>query len=204
MAGGPLQALKLLLAPAAWRLLRATVRVVPPVPAPATGPRIFACLHRDILPAILHVRAARPVLMVSASPDGDILVRTLGGRDYGYVRGSGEEHGSRAFVALCRAVEEGRSAGLAVDGPKGPFGVVRDGVIQLARRTGAPIVPLRATARRALVLGTWDRTVVPLPGGIVRLETGASLAVGRDADEADLDRVRAALQAFFGVGEEKP
>jgi len=201
MGAGAVQRLKLLLAPPAWRLLRATVRVEPSAPPPAPGPRIFACLHRDILPAILHVRAARPVLMISASADGDILVRTLGARDYGYVRGSGEEHGSRAFVALCRAVEEGRSAGLAVDGPKGPFGLVRDGVIQLARRTGAPILPLRATARRALVLGTWDRTVVPLPGGRVSLETGAPLTVPREADEAELARVRAALQAFFGVGE---
>ncbi len=120
MGAGPVQGLKLLLAPLGWRLLRATVRVVPPSPPPVSGPRIFACLHRDILPAILHVRAARPVLMVSSSPDGDILVRTLGERDYGFVRGSGEEHGGRAFVALCRAVEEGRARGWRWTGPRGP------------------------------------------------------------------------------------
>ena len=94
----PLQRAKLLLAPLGWRLLTTTVRVRPARPAAPPGPCIFACLHRDILPAILHVRDRRPVLMVSASPDGDILVRTLGERDYGFVRGSSEGGGGRALV----------------------------------------------------------------------------------------------------------
>ncbi|MFO7607756.1 MAG: DUF374 domain-containing protein [Candidatus Krumholzibacteriia bacterium] len=198
------QALKLACAPPLWRLLRRTVRLVPPAPPAGAGPRIFACLHRDILPAILHVRSCRPVLMVSSSPDGDILVRTLGEDEFGFVRGSGEEHGSRAFLSLCRLVEDGRSAGLAVDGPKGPYGIVRDGVLHLARRTGAPIVPLRAEARGALVLRTWDRTVVPLPGGRVTVTAGQPLALARDADSAALAGVRARLGAFFGVAAGEP
>lgn len=198
------QALKLACAPPLWHLLRRSVRLAPPPPPPGAGPRIFACLHRDILPAILYVRPCRPVLMVSSSPDGDILVRTLGEDDFGFVRGSGEEHGSRAFLSLCRLVEEGRCAGLAVDGPKGPYGIVRDGVLHLARRTGAAIVPLRAEAPRALVLATWDRTVVPLPGGRVTVTAGEPLAVARDANGAALAQVRARLEAFFGVAEGKP
>ena len=195
------QALKLALAPLGWALLRRTVRVEGPAPS---GPCIYACLHRDILPAILYVRPTRPVLMVSSSPDGDILVRTLGERDFGFVRGSGEEHGGRAFLALCRLVEEGRSAGLAVDGPKGPFGQVRDGVILLARRTGVPIVPLRARVRGAIGLDTWDRTVVPLPLARVRMLAGAPLSVPRDADESETARIRSALAAGFGLREESP
>jgi lysophospholipid acyltransferase (LPLAT)-like uncharacterized protein len=108
------------------------------------------------------------------------------------------------LIALCRLVEAGRSAGVAVDGPKGPFGLVRDGVIHLARRTGAPIVPLRADARSALTLGTWDRTLVPLPFLRVRMTAGGPLRVARDADEAAVAAVRARLQEFFGVAGEKP
>jgi lysophospholipid acyltransferase (LPLAT)-like uncharacterized protein len=199
-----LQSWKLLLAPPAWAALRATMRLAPRRAPRAEGPVLYACLHRDILPAIVHVASARPVLMVSDSPDGDILVRTLGTRHYDFVRGSSEEHGERALIALCRLVEAGRSAGVAVDGPKGPFGLVRDGVIHLARRTGAPIVPLRADARSALTLGTWDRTLVPLPFLRVRMTAGGPLRVARDADEAAVAAVRARLQEFFGVAGEKP
>ena len=49
----PLQRAKLLLGPVGWWLLRTTVRVRPALPDAPAGPCIFACLHRDILPAII-------------------------------------------------------------------------------------------------------------------------------------------------------
>ncbi|MCB1184883.1 DUF374 domain-containing protein [bacterium] len=195
-----LQGLKLLLAPPAWRGLAASLRLAgPPVPA-GGGPRIFACLHRDILGAILHVAPARPTLLVSSSPDGDILIRTLGTACYGYVRGATGDNGARAFVALRRELEAGRSIGVAVDGPKGPFGVIHDGGLQLARLTGAPLAPLRMAAARARVLATWDRTVVPLPFSRVRIDAGPELRVADDG--ASVAAARAELAAFFGVEEE--
>lgn len=51
-----LQALKLALAPPVWRLLTASWRCNETAlgPRPDAGPVIFACLHRDILPAIRY------------------------------------------------------------------------------------------------------------------------------------------------------
>ncbi len=37
---------------------------------------------------------------------------------------------------------------MAVDGPKGPFGVINEGAMQLSRLSGAPVVPLLAVAKR--------------------------------------------------------
>jgi len=169
-----LQGLKLALAPPAWTLLRRLTRVgawsddqVEPA-----GPYIFACLHCDILPTIMFVQPAHPALLISHSPDGEILVRTLKGDGYRFVRGATREGGGRALVGLRRELEAGHSVGVAVDGPKGPFGAIHEGILHLARITGAPIIPLRAVCERALVLDTWDRTVVPLPWGTVSMEIG--------------------------------
>jgi lysophospholipid acyltransferase (LPLAT)-like uncharacterized protein len=193
-----LQGLKLILAPPAWTLLAALAGVRPLDPAALpSGPVIFACLHRDILPAILYVRPARPALMVSPSPDGDILVRTLARRGYRFVRGATGEGGGRALVGLRREIEAGHPVGLAVDGPKGPYGEIHEGVLHLARLTGAPVVPLRAVSRRALVLDTWDRTVVPVPWGRTRVEAAAPVVVGA---ESDTGAVRRDLTAFFEGG----
>ena len=194
-----LQGLKLILAPPAWTVLCKLVRLPThsPESTPVDGPWIFACLHRDILPAIMYVRPAHPALMVSHSPDGDILVKTLGSRGYRFVRGATGEGGGRALVGLRRELENGHSVGVAVDGPKGPYGAIHDGVLHLARLTGAPIVPLRAFNRHALVLGTWDRTVVPLPLGGTVIREGEPLRV---AGSEDHDRVRASLARYFGVG----
>lgn len=196
-----LQRLKLLLAPPVWRFLRASVSI-PPYSRAAEephGPIIFACLHRDILPAIMYVRSERPSLLVSNSPDGEILVKTLGNRDYRFVRGATGFEGGRALVLLRREIAAGRSVGVAVDGPEGPFGSIREGVLHLARMTGAPVVPLVAHAAGALVLDTWDRTVVPLPFRKVTMEQGPFLEIPSAAKEDDLKIYRETLAEFFGV-----
>jgi lysophospholipid acyltransferase (LPLAT)-like uncharacterized protein len=187
--------LKLRLAPPAWRVLSAGMRLRAEGDVPPPGALIFACLHRDILPALVHVRPWRPHLLVSNSPDGEILVRCLGERHYQFVRGATGLDGGRAFVRLRRVLEAGGAVGLAVDGPLGPYGQVRDGVLQLARLTGAPIVPLMVRAPRSLVLRTWDRTVVPLPLSTVTVRQGRPLRVA--PDDSDRDAVRAALLEFL-------
>jgi len=195
-----IQRLKLWTAPVGWRLLAATIRipVCHPDPLGDGRPVIFACLHRDIIPAILYVRPAHPSLLVSNSPDGEILIRSLGRASYGFVRGAAGEEGSRrAFLGMLRELRDGRSVGVAVDGPRGPFGTIRDGVLQLARRSGAAILPLVAGPRRALALKTWDRTVVPLPLSRVEVLVGEPLALARQATAHDVAALRQALHDFF-------
>jgi lysophospholipid acyltransferase (LPLAT)-like uncharacterized protein len=199
-----LQRWKLALAPVAWNLLKSSISVGEYVPGGelGDGPIIFACLHRDILPAIIFVRSARPALLVSDSPDGDILVKTLGQRDYRFVRGATGGDGRRALVLLRSELEAGHSVGLAVDGPEGPFGSIREGVLHLARMTGAPVAPLVARASRPVVLNTWDRTVVPVPFRKVKMEVGPVLRIPQDAGEPDMNIYRAGLAEFFDVVEE--
>lgn len=199
------QALKTALAPPLWRLLAGSWRLQPRLdPASLPSPVIFACLHRDILPAIRYVQPARPSLLVSNSPDGEILVRTLGRRNFSFVRGSTGSGGERALVGLRRKLEGAESIGIAVDGPKGPYGEVQDGVLLLARLTGVPILPLRAEPASAWILGTWDRTVVPHPGSTIRMVTAPALHCGRDATPEELQGLKEELSRFFatqGVGE---
>ena len=200
-----LQRWKLALAPGAWRFLRTTVvlREFSSGSDLGDGPIIFACLHRDILPAIMFVRSARPTLLVSDSPDGEILVKTLGRRDYRFVRGATGGDGRRALVLLRRELNAGHSVGLAVDGPEGPFGSIREGILHLARMTGAPVAPLIARTSHPLVLDTWDRTVVPMPFRRVEMEIGPILRIPHESGEQEMAGYLARLAEFFGV-EVKP
>ncbi|MCK9995404.1 MAG: DUF374 domain-containing protein [Candidatus Krumholzibacteria bacterium] len=199
-----LQRWKLALAPVVWHFLKSTVSVGEFVPRGnlGNGPVIFACLHRDILPAIMYVRGVRPALLVSDSPDGDILVKTLGRRDYRIVRGATGGDGRRALVLLRRELEAGHSVGLAVDGPEGPFGSIREGVLHLARMTGAPVAPLVARASHPLVLNTWDRTVVPIPFRKVEVDIGPVIWISQDSRDVDMKKHLAGLAEFFDVAEE--
>lgn len=172
------QRLKFQLTPWIFRGLTASVRVErrqAPQPGPAT---IFASLHRDMIPAIIGVAPYRPVLLVSRSDDGEILIRTLASRGYGFVRGSTGKEGGAAFRSLLSQLAAGRSIGIAVDGPRGPFGTIHDGVLRLARLSGATIVPVVATPGVHLSLKTWDRTIVPAPGSRLAITFGERITVG--------------------------
>ncbi|MFH1845773.1 MAG: DUF374 domain-containing protein [bacterium] len=199
------QWLKLLLAPLSWRLLVTTVRLRGTAAEAgfSDNPVIFACLHRDMLPALLYVRSANPTLLVSRSGDGDILRRTLLRDGFGFVRGSTGNEGSRAFRRLLNTLRQGRSIGLAVDGPKGPFGEVYEGVIQLSRLARRPIVPLVLAPGSYWKLGTWDQTIVPRPFENMTVLAGEQLQVEPEADAAAVTRWQRRLAAAL-LGETDP
>ena len=50
-----------------------------------------------------------------------------------------------------------------VDGPRGPARRVKPGLVLLARRAGAAIIPVYPASRRRWEARSWDRFQVPLP-----------------------------------------
>src|SRR6185295_20320325 len=71
--------------------------------------------------------------------------------------------GSQALRGIVRRVRAGRDAALTVDGPKGPPRAVQPGIVQLARLTGAWILPITFSSSRPRFLASWDRYLLPKP-----------------------------------------
>ena len=123
----------------------------------------------------------RMAAMVSRSADGDLLVPSLRVRHVEAVRGStrkaGRDKGGRtALATLGERLAAGTPALLAIDGPRGPRGHVRIGVADLARSTGAVVLPVVAVASRRWVLHrTWDRFQIPKPFSRLRVVFSAPL-----------------------------
>jgi lysophospholipid acyltransferase (LPLAT)-like uncharacterized protein len=91
---------------------------------------------------------------------------------------------------LRRAMAEGRPAGFAVDGPRGPARTVQHGVVWLAKLTGNPVVPFHTEASSFWNLKSWDRTQIPRPFSTVAVAVGPPIDVPADADEAALEAKR--------------
>ncbi len=199
-----MQGLKLLLAPVMWRFFERTVKIETYTPTVDNidQPIIFVSLHRDLIPAIMYLKPTKLAIVVSNSPDGDILVHTLGTENYNFIRGASGKDGGRAFVGMRRMLESDVSVGIAVDGPEGPFGNIHDGAFRLARLTGYPILPVKADPGRALRLGSWDRTVVPFPFTDVKMVCGNSFTIGSATE--DFREYHQLLENFFQVGEKQP
>jgi len=168
----------------------------------AAGRPVIVCLwhNRAILGTpFLRDRILRRglpmTLMVSQSSDGELLARFVVRQGAGVVRGSSTRGGRQALRGALRAIlDEGASPIVVPDGPLGPVYRFKPGALQMARLTGAPIVLLGFAAKRAKVLGSWDRLRLPWPFTRIAVAVGAPEAIERDLSPATLEARRSALE----------
>jgi hypothetical protein len=166
-----LGALALRLLASTWRMRVADGE--PLAAARAGGKRvIFALWHGELLPLLWHHRGENIAIVISEHRDGEIIARIAESLGYSTVRGSSSRGGSRALIGLMREIDAGRDGAITPDGPRGPARVFAPGAAVAAQRTGALIVPIRASASRAWRLKSWDRFVIPKPFSRVQVSYG--------------------------------
>jgi lysophospholipid acyltransferase (LPLAT)-like uncharacterized protein len=159
-------------------------------------PILFALWHGRMFLSIQAHRGEGIATMASQSKDGEWIARWLVSNGYVVVRGSTTRGGSQALRELVRLVRSGRNAALTVDGPKGPPRVVQPGVVQLARLTGAWILPITSSCSKPRFLASWDRYLVPYPFSKAVVAYGEPFPIPADiSEEIALARIASALDA---------
>lgn len=109
----------------------------------AQGQRtILAFWHAQQLMMPLAIPGLKAHILISQHRDGELICRIVARFGLEAVRGSSTRGGAEAFRRLVRLGRSGGNLVLTPDGPKGPRQVAKVGVVQLARATGLPIVPM--------------------------------------------------------------
>lgn len=148
---------------------------------------ILAFWHRRLammpLAYPFHRRGRGVAILSSDSKDGERSAATWRWFGIHAVRGTAADDGAKALVRMIRAVKEGWDFGITPDGPKGPRQKLKPGVIALARKTGAWIVPVCVTFDRCVELKTWDAMVIPMPFAACTVTFGAPAAAEACTDE---------------------
>lgn len=157
-------------------------------------PVVFAFWHRFQL-LLMHVHRHRGVhVLVSRSRDGEFIARALTRLGFRTARGSSSRGGGSAFRELLESVEGGATAAFTPDGPRGPYRSVQPGVVALAVRSGAPVVPVAWAGTRVKELNSWDRFLIPRPFGRYAVVYGEPLFLTEESPAA-AQRVGDALDA---------
>jgi len=160
------------------------------------GPLVMGAWHGGLLIAAVCWRDRGLVIPVSQSRDGDRIDAVL--RRLGFAesaRGSSSRGGSAVLRELIRRVREGRPIGFLPDGPRGPSGVAKPGIVALGRATGARIVPVGIAAAPVWRFASWDRARLPYPFARVLCIHGEPHAVSRDASPEALEAERERFEA---------
>ena len=167
------------------------------------GRVILCCWHQQFLSAIYHFKnyaPYHPALMISKSNDGDIIARIAEKTGWHTVRGSSSREGSRALKEMIDHINHFGFAGHVLDGPRGPAGVVKAGVISLARASGAVVVPFYTSADRVWFFNSWDRFMLPKPFARVTLRFGDMINLHSGESENDFEQQRNRLQEIMLPG----
>lgn len=161
------------------------------------GRLIIAVWHQRFLPAMAYVtkfRNFRPIIMISRSRDGELVARIADRLGLVPVRGSSSKGGTGALVEILKALKENPAVIHTVDGPTGPKGIVKPGLISMAQMSGAAIVPVIISAKRAWITRSWDRFLIPKPLSEVTIAWGQPLLVPRDLDEIRHEELRKEIE----------
>jgi lysophospholipid acyltransferase (LPLAT)-like uncharacterized protein len=167
---------------------------------------ILAFWHRRLLtmplayPWIRRFPDGRPggiSFLSSDSRDGERSAATWRWFGLHSVRGTASDDGAKALVRMIRAVREGWDFGITPDGPKGPRQKLKPGVIALAKRTGAWIVPVSVAYSHATELRTWDAMPIPWPFSAATIRYGEPFRVAAGASETvEGERLEAMMNAL--------
>jgi lysophospholipid acyltransferase (LPLAT)-like uncharacterized protein len=162
-------------------------------------PMIWTFWHnRMFVVPLMPARYARHrtgAILTSASRDGEIIAAGMHSFGLKAVRGSTSRRGASALLALADTLKAGEDVAVTPDGPRGPRYTLGAGVVFLAQRTGAAILPIHIEYSRALRLKSWDRFMIPPPFAKVRILCDELIFVPPEADtEAERARIERLMQ----------
>ena len=151
-------------------------------------PAIGALWHGRLLMMPIIYKGKKLSFLVSPHRDGQVMGKALKRFGFHAILGSTTRKGFSGFKQMVRA--HGSDIGIVPDGPRGPRQQVQIGVIELARRTGNPILPLTFSASKKKIFKTWDRFLLPYPFSKGVFIWGEPIYVDRNGDRGYLEEMR--------------
>lgn len=103
---------------------------------------ILAFWHGQLFMMPYVYPRGRIAILISRHRDGEYISRAMEWLGYATVRGSTTSGGGMALRGMVRQFQRGSDLAFTPDGPRGPRHRVQMGVVQAARLTGGPIVPV--------------------------------------------------------------
>ena len=136
----------------------------------------------------------RGAALISASRDGELLADAIKRFGFDVVRGSSSRLGASAILQLTDVLASGRDVVITPDGPRGPAYELGPGIIFLAQKSGAAVVPINMEYSSCWRFKSWDRFILPRPFAKIRVIIGQPHRVRSTNTVDDFEAERLRLQ----------
>ena len=160
-------------------------------------PAIYAIYHGDLGVGAQELPNFGPQLEVltSRSRDGWMVTRYVHLFKRRTIRGGSSKGAESALRQMARRLKQGYGVVIPIDGPRGPEGDPKIGVIAIAAQSGAPIIPCAVRSNSVWRFNrSWDRMMIAKPFAKVDMHWGEPIHVEPDADRARMEELRLLLK----------
>lgn len=168
-------------------------------------PILIVFWHNRLMMIPFIARAAKKqcrdynfMTLSSKHGDGRFVGRTMEKFQFISIYGS-TKNGRKAsrgidFTSLrqiLNGLKNGYSIGLTPDGPRGPNQKINGNIIEIARISGAKILPVSYSSSRFIKLKTWDEFKIPLPfSKLCFYLDSQALEVAKDANPEEIEKIK--------------
>lgn len=155
------------------------------------GSIIYASWHQRFFPGATFFATRKPIaILVSRSRDGEFAARVVDILGWCPVRGSSTKGGHEGLEQLKELSRKGYRIGHIVDGPKGPFGEIKPGLLRIAQVSGLAIVPTITSSEKRWTMKSWDSFMIPKPFSRVLIRFGKAIYVSPELSDEGFEEKR--------------
>jgi lysophospholipid acyltransferase (LPLAT)-like uncharacterized protein len=162
---------------------------------------IFSAWHGQVLCGMSYHAWTEPFLTLSSrSKDGDYAAYVAQKMNFVAIRGSSrkknkDKGGKEAMMQYIDGLNAGTSAGITVDGPKGPYQECKIGIVVIAAKSGAPILPMICLPNSYWGFNSWDKFKVPKYFSTINVLFGEPIHIPAESTPEELETYRASVTA---------
>lgn len=92
---------------------------------------------------------------------------------------------------IISGLKKGQSLGITPDGPRGPNQKINGELINIARLSGAEILPISYSSSKFKQLNTWDKFKIPLPfGKICFYFDKESIKIDKETSDEEMEKLK--------------
>ncbi|HJD64966.1 MAG TPA: lysophospholipid acyltransferase family protein [Rickettsia endosymbiont of Diachasma alloeum] len=137
---------------------------------------IFAFWHNMLALSPAMFKGHRDVYaLISSHLDGKILNDLVGKFSCKVIVGSSNKNPLGALRSIIEKLSQGANVIITPDGPKGPVYKVNSGITEIAYKYNKKLIPIVSTTSRCFRLKSWDKLIIPLPFGTIKVIIGSPL-----------------------------
>jgi len=109
-----------------------------------------------------------------------------------------------SMKGILNSLKSGISLGITPDGPRGPNQKINGEIVNIARISGAKILPISYSASRFKKLNTWDSFYIPLPFSTLCFYFDeVAFVVPKDANKTEIKKIQIAVEERMNFAQEE-